>query len=90
VPYLRGERPVLTRPIVAEARLMQSLVTPEGMKVIYDTRAQTVELFDLGRDPGEERNLYPAAGDELLDVVRTFFQVHTLRQPGYRVPYRKW
>jgi arylsulfatase A-like enzyme len=90
VPYLRGQRPVLTRPILAEARLKQALVTDEGMKIIYDTLAQTVELFDLRRDPGEEHNLFGTAGDELLDVVRTFFQVHTLRRPGYRVPYRKW
>jgi hypothetical protein len=90
VPYLRGGRPTLTRPIIAEARLMRSLVTPEGMKVIYDTRAQTVEVFDLARDPGEENNLFGKAPDDLLGELRTFFQVHTLQRPGYQVPYRKW
>jgi hypothetical protein len=94
VPYLRGERPTLTRPIVAEARLKRSLVTPEGVKIIHDTRAQTVEIFDLARDPEEKVNLFgterAAKEDELFDVLRTFFQVHTLRRPGYRVPYRRW
>jgi hypothetical protein len=90
VPYLRGERPRLTRPILAEARLQRALVTPEGMKVIYDTRSQTVEIFDLNRDPKEEQNLFGISGDDSLGELRTFFQVHTLRRPGYEVPYRKW
>jgi hypothetical protein len=90
VPYLRGQHPKLTRPIVAEARLERSLVTPEGMKIIHDTRAQTVEVFDLNRDRAEERNLFGIAGDELFDALRTFFQIHTLQRPGYQVPYRKW
>jgi arylsulfatase A-like enzyme len=90
VPYLRGERPNLTRPILAEARLQRALVTPDGMKVIYDTRSQTVEIFDLNRDPKEEKNLFGIAGDDPLGELRTFFQVHTLRRPGYEVPYRKW
>jgi arylsulfatase A-like enzyme len=90
VPYLRGEHPQLHRPLIAEARLMRSLVTPEGMKIIHDTRAETAEVFDLRRDPREENNLYGKNGDDLLGVVRAFFYVHTLRRFGYEVPYRKW
>jgi hypothetical protein len=90
VPYLRGEHPKLTRPIVAEARLMRSLITPQGMKIIHDTRSQTVEVFDLARDPAEEKNLFGPDTEELLGVLRAFFQIHTLRRPDYQVPYRKW
>jgi hypothetical protein len=90
VPYLRGVHPDLTRPIIAEARLMHSLVTPGGIKIIHDTRAQTVEVFDLGRDPGEQTNLFGEDTQDLLGVLRTFFHVHTLRRPDYEVPYRKW
>jgi len=90
VPYLRGEHPKLTRPIVAEARLMRSLVTPQGMKIIHDTRAQTVEVFDLNRDRAEEKNLFGKDTEELLGVLRAFFQIHTLRRPDYQVPFRKW
>jgi hypothetical protein len=75
---------------VAEARLKRSLVTPQGIKIIHDTVAQTVEIFDLQRDPEEKVNLFGTAHDELLDVLRTFFRVHTLQRPGYRVPYRRW
>jgi arylsulfatase A-like enzyme len=90
VPFLRGQRPALTRPILAEARLKRALITPGGMKIVHDTQAQTVEIFDLNKDPGEEKNLFGIAGDDLLGVLRAFYQVHTLDRPGYEVPYRKW
>lgn len=93
VPFLLGEDPVLTRPIVLEGRLMRGLVDRSGLKIIHDTRGGTVELFDLARDPGETKNLFDdrePASQELLDVVSTFFAVHTYRAPGYEVPYRKW
>lgn len=90
--YLRGERPELTRPIVAEARLKHAMVLPDGFKVIHDTRNQAVELFDLGHDAVEENNLWDDQGPatERLRVLRTFFDVHTLKRAGYKVPYRKW
>lgn len=93
VPFLTGEKPDLTRPIVLEGRLMRSLVTPAGLKIIHDTPGGTVELFDLGRDPNETTNLFDEGerrSQELLGAVSTFFDVHTYRAPGYEVPYRKW
>ncbi|APR88125.1 Choline-sulfatase [Minicystis rosea] len=91
--YLRGESPKLERPIAAEARLKRSMILPDGSKVIYDTKTHVVEIYDLARDPGEENNLY-REGDPLsasrLGALNAFFEVHTLRRPGYVVPYRKW
>ena len=49
-----------------------------------------MEIFDLRRDPREENNLFGTGGDDLLGVLRAFFQVHTFRKPGYEVPYRRW
>jgi arylsulfatase A-like enzyme len=90
-PYLRGESPTLRRPIVAEGRLKQSLILPDGMKVITDNRARTVELYDLSRDPGETRNLADDA-DKLerpLGLLQRFFAAHQNEQPEYKVPYRR-
>lgn len=91
--YLRGETPKLTRPIVAEARLKRALVMPDGFKVIQDSRSRSVEIYDLNTDPREENNLYredAPSSNERLGALLGFFQAHTLRRPGYKVPYRKW
>lgn len=93
VPFVMGEDLELTRPILLEGRLMRGLVDRNGFKIIHDTRGGTVEVFDLEQDPNETTNLFDVRGpasQELLDVVSTFFAVHTYRAPGYEVPYRKW
>ena len=92
VPFLRGDNPKLTRPILAEARLKQALILPDGHKVIVDNRLHTVELYNLTTDPGEITSL---ADDEErllrpLSLLQQFFQVHTNRTPGYTPPYRVW
>lgn len=90
--FLSGGSTALTRPLLAEARLKQALIT-DGHKVIYDTRAKTVELYDLVKDPGELNNLYDPTAErsrEMLGRLRAFYDVHTHREPGYTVPYRKW
>jgi arylsulfatase A-like enzyme len=92
VPFLRGENPKLTRPILAEARLKQALILPDGMKVILDNHLNTVELYDLRRDPGELDSL--AEDEEMLSrplsLLQQFFEVHRNRTPGYTPPYRTW
>ena len=91
VPFLRGEHPTLTRPILADSsRLMRALVFPDGFKIIHDRRRGTAELYDLNRDPGEAHDLLDesgAAGQARLQTLRAFFRAHTLARPGYRVPY---
>lgn len=93
VPLLAGKPASLTRPIVAEAQLKHSIVTPDRMKIIHDTRLHTVQLYDLKADPAEKNNLYdPTSADALkyLGMVKKLFEVHTLRKPGYQVPFRRW
>lgn len=92
VPFLRGESPKLTRPILAEARLKQALVLPNGYKVIVDNRVNTVELYNLRNDPDELNSL--AEDEELLSgplsLLRQFYDVHRNPTPGYTPPYRVW
>jgi arylsulfatase A-like enzyme len=92
VPFLLGESRSFQRPIVAETRLKQAMVFDDGFKAIRDLRRQTVELYDLNRDPGELENLSDRVDperEEHLLLLRSFFQVHTYREDGYRVPYVK-
>jgi arylsulfatase A-like enzyme len=90
VPFLRGQDPRLTRPIIAEGRLMQALVTRERIKAIRDVRLGTHEAYDLDRDPDEKRNIYgrPEAYDA-MNRLRRFFDVHTNHENGYSPPWRR-
>jgi arylsulfatase A-like enzyme len=92
LPFLIGDSRAFDRPIVAETRLKQSMLFSDGRKVIRDLRRQTLELYDLGRDPEELSNLSddidPDQEEHVL-LLRGFFQVHTYRENGYRVPYVK-
>lgn len=89
LPFLRGESPELSRPILAETRLIRSLVTREGMKLIFDTRSGRKELYDLKQDPKEAKNL---AGDQQLigrvwPEMDAFFRTHTIQREGYSPPF---
>jgi hypothetical protein len=92
VPLLLGQSREFSRPIVAETGLKQSMLFPDGRKVIRDLRRQTLEMYDLSTDPDELVNLSddidPDQEEHVL-LLRSFFQRHTYRQGGYRVPYVK-
>jgi arylsulfatase A-like enzyme len=93
VPFLRGERPKLLRPIVAEGRLKRAIVLRDGFKVIHDSRAGYVEVYDLNEDPGEESNLYRDGDKKIVrryGVLHAYFEANTFKKKGYKVPYRKW
>ncbi|MCC6556199.1 MAG: sulfatase [Polyangiaceae bacterium] len=93
VPVLRGEDAKLTRPICAETRLKQSIVLPDGLKIIRDLRRGTREIYDLAQDPGELRNLVDEPGadrEAQMGLLAAFFDAHTLKRPGYEPPYRTW
>jgi arylsulfatase A-like enzyme len=75
VPYLRGERPELTRPIVGDTGWVQSVVIGK-YKVIDDARRNLVEVYDLSKDPGERDNLFGTLDGEdelMLKALRHFF-----------------
>jgi arylsulfatase A-like enzyme len=88
VPFLIGQSPTMTRPVAAEARLKQAMIFPNGMKIIYDTRTGSAELYDLRRDPDERHDLSGDSGKlrESLEELRSFFAIHTLRTNGYQPP----
>jgi arylsulfatase A-like enzyme len=91
VPLLAGGDAALDRPLLAEGRLRRALYMPDGLKVIEDTRRETVEIYDLAKDPGETRNLFdedPARADPALATLEAFFEAHALAKPGYRPPYK--
>jgi arylsulfatase A-like enzyme len=92
VPLLIGDGPEgLTRPIALEGREMRAVVFPDGLKVIVDRGAGTVEAYDLTRDPSEMHNLASEDDETLVRrvaYVRRFFDEHTLRRSGYELPDR--
>ena len=92
VPCLVGETPELTRPIIAEGRLKQAMVLPNGLKLIRNQREKTFEIYDLTKDPKELDNLYDRMGDEGVSAMQElvqFFHTHQIRKDGYTIPYRR-
>ncbi|RMH44005.1 MAG: hypothetical protein D6689_03650 [Deltaproteobacteria bacterium] len=90
VPLIAGRDVRLTRPIAAEGRLKQALVTRDGIKAIRDLRHGTLEAYDLRADPRELRNIIDTPrGAAAMDELRRFFDAHVYRADGYEVPYRK-
>ncbi len=91
VPLLLGRPATLTRPLLAEGRLRTALTRPDGLKVIDDPRRKVVEVYDSVADPGETRNLFdlePERADSALVELRAFFEARTLREGGYKPPYK--
>jgi arylsulfatase A-like enzyme len=89
VATLKGASIELTRPILAENRLQQTLILPSGLKVIYDTRTHSAELYDLSKDPGELEDLSGNSDliAEPLATLQAFFEAHRYKLPGYQPPY---
>ncbi|MEP7125163.1 MAG: sulfatase-like hydrolase/transferase [Byssovorax sp.] len=91
VPLLEGRSRSLDRPLVAEGRLRRAMYVAEGLKVIEDDRRKTVEVYDLGRDPGELDNLFdrdPGRSDVAVTALRAFFANHKAKRAGYRPVYK--
>jgi hypothetical protein len=92
VPFLRGQSPALARPIAAETgRLQRTLIFPDGFKVIEDLYRNTVEAYDLVKDPGETNNLIDGAdsrSEVRLRETRAFFERNAYHALGYHPPYR--
>jgi hypothetical protein len=90
-PYLRGQSPTFTRPLVAESsRGMRAMVFGDGLKVIENKRAGFHELYDIVTDPGELVDLSAERAStvaERLDVLDSFLGAHELRKPGYEAPF---
>jgi hypothetical protein len=91
MPFLLGGERTFQRPIAAETRLKRMLLFADGYKVIEDVRRKTLELYDLGADPGELHNLADGIdpdGERHVLLMRSFFQLHRHHR-DYRVPYVK-
>jgi hypothetical protein len=81
-PYLRGENPVLTRPIAAERPTMRALYFGRRKAIVASLKG-TLELYDLATDPNETRNLIDDAGPEgeaQIQLLRVFFDAHAIAQ----------
>lgn len=92
VPLLQQKPATFQRPVIAEARLLQSMVFDDGIKVIRDRKSGVVEVYDLRTDPEEKHNLSdrePERLDPYVGALEEFFETHTLKRKGYRVPLRK-
>ena len=78
VPFLRGEDPVLTRPIAAERVYTRAMVLG-SRKLVIDSQKATREIFDLATDPKETKNLVDELGSEgqaQLALMQGFFEAH--------------
>jgi arylsulfatase A-like enzyme len=92
-PALRGDALAFTRPVAVDSgRRKQALFFDDGTKVIRDLMQDTVEVYDLEQDPEELRDLTDSARDvepHILAMER-FFEVHTLKVPGWKPPWRSF
>jgi arylsulfatase A-like enzyme len=92
VPLLLGREFTFERPLVAESgRNMRAMFFDDGKKLIVDERNGTLELYDLKRDPKELENVFDAPeldGGSRLGELRSYFDAHEYRRPGYKRPFR--
>jgi arylsulfatase A-like enzyme len=91
VPLMGGEDVELVRPIVAETQLKQAMLFRDGTKVIRDQKRNTIEVYDLKSDPGEEKNLVGSIDpddDAHVQLLLGFFEVQTYNRDGYVPPWR--
>jgi arylsulfatase A-like enzyme len=75
VPFMRGETPVLTRPLAVDSgRAVRAMLFQERWKAIADTQRGTEEVYDLREDPQERKNLAerPEA-QAYLSTLHAFF-----------------
>ena len=90
LPLVAGEPATQTRPIALEStRLHRAIVFRDGFKVIWRSREDQFELYDLARDPGELDNLLlrePSAARRVA-AVRRFFRAHAFVRAGYVTPH---
>lgn len=93
VPVLTGQPKAFTRPIAVDSgRRKQALYFEDGIKVHRDLMLGTVQVYDLNRDPGEQRDLTDSSRDVEPYILATerFFDVHTLKVPGWKPPWRSF
>jgi hypothetical protein len=79
VPFLRGQTPELTRPIIASTLVSSHAMYSFPTKVIVDRRKNSVEVYDLVSDRDERRNLADSLGDASAGALRAFIEAHRVR-----------
>lgn len=89
VPYLRGESPTLTRPLVIESsRGLRAMIFADNRKLIVEEQKGTYQLYDLSVDPREVTDLADSNGIVArLATLRSFFHAQELRLKGYEAPF---
>ena len=76
VPFMRGERPELSRPLAVDGgRAMRAMLFEQRWKAMVDEKRGTEEVYDLREDPEERRNLaeQPHA-QQRIATLRAFFK----------------
>jgi len=79
VPLLTGERAAAGRPVFMERRRERVLLFADGIKVLLREKPWTEEVYDLRRDPGEEKDLREsmgAEGDRRAGLARAYAKAH--------------
>ena len=78
-PFVRPEQQV------ESVRKKYMVITQDGFKLIYNRDYYSFELFDLGNDPGEVRNIYdrmPERSAEMKKLLGRFIDVVTSSRPN--------
>jgi hypothetical protein len=80
-PLLAGKDRTFERPLaICSAGSLDALYVPGGpLKVIFDAKRHTTEVYDLERDAGELRNLVDTSAVEVesaIEIAKFFFDAH--------------
>jgi hypothetical protein len=92
VGVLEGGEPHFTRPIVAENRLRQMMLFPDGVKVSRDLHFGDGDAFDLESDPLELKNRIDDPAFDTKNrfaLLKAFFNAHTVKFKNYKPPFRR-
>ncbi|HEX6276549.1 MAG TPA: sulfatase [Polyangiaceae bacterium] len=89
-PLLAGRDQTFDRPLaVSSSGSLDALYVPGGtLKVIFDAKHRTTEVYDLEQDAGELRNLVDTSDPEVeraIETAKLFFDVHS-RGGRERIP----
>lgn len=78
-PFLAGQDPKLTRPIVASTLFKSNVIYDFPLKLIFKQKQQSMEVYDLSVDPDERNNLADTHGAEIKSRLDSFKKAHAVR-----------
>ncbi|MBX9678342.1 MAG: sulfatase-like hydrolase/transferase [Gemmataceae bacterium] len=84
----RSVRDVISETDYREYTYKRSILAPDGWKLIYTLESRSRELFDLTRDPGEQKDLAKSETKRADELERRLFQ--HFKNIGHDLTARRW